>query len=60
MKVICSFRGSRSDGYSAVSIDVSKEHVASIFKVEEYAEEETSVANHLLSRWFLARLILRP
>jgi hypothetical protein len=44
-----------------MSTDISEKYVASMFRVEEYAEQETSVkACHLLSRWFLARLILRP
>jgi hypothetical protein len=43
-----------------MSTDVSEEHIASIFRVEEQAEQETSSGCHLLSGWFLARLILRP
>jgi hypothetical protein len=35
--------------------NVSEKHVASIFRVKEYAK-----LCHLLSRWFLAWLILRP
>jgi hypothetical protein len=40
------------------STDVSEEHVAYIFRAEEEAEH--SSACHLISRWFLALLILRP
>jgi hypothetical protein len=38
----------------------SEEHVASIFRVEEYVEQETGRACHLMSHWFLVWLILRP
>jgi hypothetical protein len=51
---------------SSVAWDItpcsSEEHVASIFRFEEQAKQETSMkalACHLLSRWFLAWLILR-
>jgi hypothetical protein len=44
--------------------NVSEEHIAFIFTVEESAEEQTSVkagaAWHMPSGWFLSRLILRP
>jgi hypothetical protein len=48
-----------------MSTDISEEYIASIFRVEEQAEQETSVKaggkqRDLLSRWFLARLIFQP
>jgi hypothetical protein len=43
-------------------MDVSEEHIASIFRVEGKIEKETSVkaGGKQISRWFFARLILRP
>jgi hypothetical protein len=42
------------------SADVSEEHIASIFRVEEQAEQEISVKTGGKLCWFIARLIIRP
>jgi hypothetical protein len=41
--------------------NISKEYIASIFRVEESDDQEISgPAYHPLSHWFLARHIFRP
>jgi hypothetical protein len=40
------------------STDVSEQHIASIFRVKEYAEQETSAKTDLLATYFHACFLL--